>query len=327
MRSERKVTTPALVLLAGLIGCAKAEKKEQPVEQPVVEQTRAAPEPEPEKPKEPEKDPFESLDTPGNVANPPSSATTTKAGITYKVMRNGTGKVKPRKADTVHVHYTSWNPETGKRTSTSRKKGVPKKLRVGKAVPGWRAMFLEMTEGERRRVWLPSKLAHPRSKRRKGGPRTVDFEMMRVVVAPDAPADVKKAPRDAKASPSGLKWIVLKPGKGEKPGADASVTVKYSGWTRDGVCFDHTPDDETRTFSLGSVIPGWTEGMQDMAAGEKRRFWIPKKLAYAGKDGKPEGTLVFEVELMEFASADPGKPDPAKPGDSEPPTLKAMPAK
>jgi peptidylprolyl isomerase len=38
-----------------------------------------------------------------------------------------------------------------------------------------------------------------------------------------------------------------------------------------------------------------------MVEGEKRRFWIPGKLAYEGKSG-PQGTLVFDVELLKIES-------------------------
>ena len=37
-----------------------------------------------------------------------------------------------------------------------------------------------------------------------------------------------------------------------------------------------------------------------MVEGEKRRFWIPKKLAYRGQPNMPEGMLVFDVELVEI---------------------------
>jgi peptidylprolyl isomerase len=46
------------------------------------------------------------------------------------------------------------------------------------------------------------------------------------------------------------------------------------------------------------VIDGWTEGLQMMVVGEKRRFWIPESLAYKGQSGQPAGMLVFDVELV-----------------------------
>jgi FKBP-type peptidyl-prolyl cis-trans isomerase len=49
------------------------------------------------------------------------------------------------------------------------------------------------------------------------------------------------------------------------------------------------------------VIAGWTEGLQLMVVGEKRRFWIPEDLAYGPvvpDSGRPGGMLCFDVELL-----------------------------
>jgi peptidylprolyl isomerase len=69
------------------------------------------------------------------------------------------------------------------------------------------------------------------------------------------------------------------------------------------------PRHEPAQFPLNRVIPGWTEGLQLMVVGEKRRLWIPEKLAYQGKPGAPAGTLVFDVELLAIKEAP--KPLPA----------------
>ena len=55
---------------------------------------------------------------------------------------------------------------------------------------------------------------------------------------------------------------------------------------------------EPTTFPLNGVITGWTEGLQLMVEGEKTRFWIPETLAYKGQPDAPQGTLVFDVELL-----------------------------
>ena len=117
----------------------------------------------------------------------------------------------------------------------------------------------------------------------------------------DVPPDVAAPPADAVKTPSGLASRVLKPGSGTRhPGPTDRVTVHYSGWTTDGKLFDSSvTGGAPATFGLNEVIPGWTEGVQLMVEGEKRRFWIPDRLAYAGQSG-PQGTLVFDIELIKI---------------------------
>ena len=118
-----------------------------------------------------------------------------------------------------------------------------------------------------------------------------------------APADVAAPPADALRTPSGLASKVLRVGLGEiKPTAASTVVVHYTGWTTDGKMFDSTiARNEPAEFGVSRVIPGWTEGLQLMRIGEKRRFWIPGSLAYdavQGPPGAPKGMLVFDVELI-----------------------------
>lgn len=115
-----------------------------------------------------------------------------------------------------------------------------------------------------------------------------------------APSDVAAAPADATKTASGLAYKVLKKGEGaEKPKAWDSVSVHYTGWTTDGKMFDSSVQrGQPASFPLQGVIPGWTEGLQLLAVGDKARFWIPEDLAYKGREGPPKGMLVFDVELL-----------------------------
>jgi FKBP-type peptidyl-prolyl cis-trans isomerase len=111
---------------------------------------------------------------------------------------------------------------------------------------------------------------------------------------------------DTVKTASGLKYIVVKKGKGPTPQAGQMVKVHYTGRFLDGTTFDSSiPRNEPFEFKLGAghVIKGWDEGVLTMSKGEKRIFIIPPKLAY-GESGMgpipPNATLVFEVELLEF---------------------------
>ncbi len=117
-----------------------------------------------------------------------------------------------------------------------------------------------------------------------------------------APSDVAAIPEDAERTDSGIGSKVLEKGSGGKhPTATSRVKVHYSGWTTDGKMFDSSVmRGQPAVFPLDRVIPGWTEGVQLMVTGEKRRFWIPEELAYKGRPGAPAGMLVFDVELIEI---------------------------
>ena len=120
-----------------------------------------------------------------------------------------------------------------------------------------------------------------------------------------APADVAAPPADAQKTATGLASTTLKPATGTlKPVAEDVVEVHYTGWTTDGKMFDSSVKrGKPAKFPLNGVIAGWTEGLQLMAEGEQRRFWIPEELAYKGRPGKPAGMLVFDVELIKVHAA------------------------
>ena len=118
------------------------------------------------------------------------------------------------------------------------------------------------------------------------------------------PPDVAAPPADAIRTSSNLASKVLQPGTGTRhPRPNSRVTVHYTGWSTNGEMFDSSvARGEPSTFGLDEVIQGWTEGVQMMVEGEKRRFWIPGRLAYDGAPGRPQGTLVFDIELIKIVS-------------------------
>jgi peptidylprolyl isomerase len=130
----------------------------------------------------------------------------------------------------------------------------------------------------------------------------IDTELVEIVQRPSTPADVAAPPADATVTKSGLAYKVLQAGKGTlHPDRRDTVVVHYSGWTTDGRMFDSSVErGEPTEFPLDAVIRGWTEGLQLMVEGEKTRFWIPSRLAYGNDRTKPQGMLVFDVELIDI---------------------------
>ena len=110
---------------------------------------------------------------------------------------------------------------------------------------------------------------------------------------------------NAASTPSGLKYIVLQEGTGNKPVATSNVKVHYTGMFLDGKVFDSSVQrGETIDFGLNQVIKGWTEGVQLMNEGSKYKFYIPSNLAYgergAGGVIPPNADLIFEIELIKI---------------------------
>jgi peptidylprolyl isomerase len=246
-------------------------------------------------------------ETPKDVAAPPADAVCTDSGLCSRVQVAGSGEEHPEAWDSVTVHYSGWTTD-GNLFDSSFKRGKPATFPLNRVIPGWTEGVQLMVEGEIRRFWIPSELAYDNRPGKPAGMLVFDVQLIAIdnqpepPAPPTAPKDVAAPSADAEITASGLASKVLSPGVGdEHPKKSSTVTVHYSGWTTDGKLFDSSVvRGKPATFPLNRVIPGWTEGVQLMVVGEKRRFWIPEKLAYAGASGAPKGMLVFDVELLEI---------------------------
>jgi FKBP-type peptidyl-prolyl cis-trans isomerase len=242
---------------------------------------------------------------PADVAAAPADADKLKDGLASKVTQKGTGTVHPGPNDGVRVNYSIWQTD-GKLLDAS--KDQPALRPVTGFSDGWSEGVQLMVVGEKRTLWVPSALAIPAG-HQNATPTDVTMvvELLEILPGPKTPADVKAPPKDATVEKDGLATKVLAKGTGTvHPTRTQTVTVKYAGWTTDGKMFDSSYSrGEPATFGVGAVIPGWTEALQLMVEGEKRRIWIPEALAYKGRQGAPQGMLVFEVELVKISDAPP----------------------
>jgi FKBP-type peptidyl-prolyl cis-trans isomerase len=146
-------------------------------------------------------------------------------------------------------------------------------------------------------------------------PLTVNVSAI-AVVEPQLPQPIQNSIAVAVAkgtkiitTPSGLKYTVIKAGKGATPKKGQQVFVHYTGTLTNGKKFDSSRDRGqpfSFTVGAGQVIQGWDEALSTMKVGERRKLIIPSQLGYgpvgAGQDIPPNATLIFDVELLKIGS-------------------------
>jgi peptidylprolyl isomerase len=233
---------------------------------------------------------------PADLTAPPADAEKGDDGLVTRKLAEGAGTAHLTSEQLARVRYTVWKPDG----TLVQHVAAPQSLTiaVSKMIPGWGTAVQKMVVGEKRRVWVPHNLSG--GKLKEGESLVIDTELLEIVDTPTTPPDVAAPPADARTTPSGLAYKVLRAGTGtEHPKRRSTVVVHYSGWTTDGKMFDSSVlRGQPAEFPLDGVIAGWTEGVQLMVEGEKTRFWIPARLAYGNDRTKPQGMLVFDIELV-----------------------------
>ncbi|MDR3094876.1 MAG: FKBP-type peptidyl-prolyl cis-trans isomerase [Bacteroidales bacterium] len=113
--------------------------------------------------------------------------------------------------------------------------------------------------------------------------------------------------------PSGLQYRIIKEGTGIKPAKEDNVDVVYHGTLTDGTVFDSSKErQDTVTFPVGGVVPGFSEALTLMPEGSIWEVFIPSELGYGenprGGKIKANSVLIFELNLVKVTPQTPQTP-------------------
>lgn len=242
--------------------------------------------------------------TPPDVGVPPANAQRSPTGLISLVVKPGTGTAKPHLYDGVEFHYSAWDHE-GRMLDSSELRKRPKQSFGFREWPGMEEALTQMVVGERLRIWIPPNLADPTLPELPKGLVCMELELLQIVpmkAPPPTPPDLNARPADALVTKNGVYYKLLARGTGTvSPKPTDLVRVNYTGWHLDGRLIDTSVGrGETPQFILGKLIPGWTDVLQLMVAGDKARLWIPPAMAYKNEPGRPSGLLVYDLDLVDI---------------------------
>jgi peptidylprolyl isomerase len=233
---------------------------------------------------------------------------TTKSGLQYVITQEGSGET-PKKGDEVTVHYTG-KFANGQifDSSVNRNEPFTFSLGIGEVIPGWDEGIALLNKGAKATFRIPPQLAYGSQP---NGPIPANSTLIFDVELVDFEKAIEIEPYNVKGkeiitTDSGLQYIIVNQGKGEKAVAGKQASVHYTGYLEDGTMFDSSVRRKSPfIFPLGAgrVIKGWDEGVQLMRIGDKFRFIIPANLGYENRANGPipaNSTLIFDVELLEI---------------------------
>ncbi len=226
----------------------------------------------------------------------------TASGLGYAVLKKGKG-TQPAQPDTVTVSYKGML-KNGTVFDQSDKASFP----VGGVIPGFGEGLRLMTPGSRYRLCIPAALgygAQATGKIPANSDLVFEVGLQSVeVFTPPKPLAVNER-TCAQKLPSGLGITTVRAGAGLKAGLSDVAVIKYAGYlASNGSQFDAS-GDEPAVFPVGQVVPGFSEGLQQMQKGGAYKLCIPAALGYGAAGAGPipaNSDLVFSVDLLDFKS-------------------------
>ena len=260
-----------------------------------------------------------------------NSVITTQHGFRFVNHTNGKGP-KATSGGSITVHVDTWVGDSlmgTTRSGAAREFVVPDSSALGSRVPFIYDAALLMAKGDSAtmyetidsmiRPYIPPALANAKDVRyeikvvdlttkadkdKAAAAGEARFHAVQDMVTKTA-ADYKAGKLKLDVRPSGLKVLVVEPGKGAPIKANDAVSTNYYGCLTDGKLFDNSfQRGQTLDFvvGVGQMIPGFDEGVQLLNHGGKAYFFLPANLAYgdqgAGDVVPPNAELIFYVEVL-----------------------------
>ena len=107
-----------------------------------------------------------------------------------------------------------------------------------------------------------------------------------------------------KTSKSGLQYMVIKEGTGEKPLLSDMVEVNYIGKDiHEREIANTYSNRKPERFQMTALTKGWREALLMMKEGAKWRLFVPAELAYGERGAmpriQPNAVLIFDIELLD----------------------------
>lgn len=135
--------------------------------------------------------------------------------------------------------------------------------------------------------------------------RAMGAEVEKNLRATIADYKAKKLGGQLQKTASGLEYIIHDKGTGAAIQRGEEVNTNYLGiLLKEGTVFDGSYDrGGPQPFPIGSMIPGFDEGMLLLNHGGKATFFIPWSIAY-GEKGTPGGPIGPKADLVFYVEAE-----------------------
>lgn len=228
-----------------------------------------------------------------------SSAT----GLKFTFLKFGTGALVMA-GDKVSVNYTGkLTNDTVFDSSYPRKQTFDFKVGQKQAIAGWDEGLQLMHVGDSVKLVIPPSLGYGDKAVGSIPSNSILIFTMKVESSKAGVRPFEITKKDTVKLASGVKYLVVSKGKGDKLNDGDLLTVHYIGMLPEGKIFDASADrGDPLKYNLGKGLKGLDEGISKMLKGGKARIFVPYMLGF-GEQGRPglippKTDLIFDVELI-----------------------------